>query len=187
MGRNEPVHPRGCGEHVRWAKMGQSVSGSSPRMRGTFCFQGLFCCLNRFIPADAGNIRYRRWFSCHRSVHPRGCGEHVCVHYGFNLCGGSSPRMRGTSAATPKTLADSRFIPADAGNIVPTYLSFSPISVHPRGCGEHVVYVIDEAQFYGSSPRMRGTSDTPGNQGQGQRFIPADAGNIISSTRHPRL
>ena len=48
-------HPRGCGEHHGLLSPVQSMSGSSPRMRGApgGCIEGLLP--KRIIPADAGS------------------------------------------------------------------------------------------------------------------------------------
>ncbi len=70
------VHPRGCGEHCGFRMVWISLSGSSPRVRGTFQHSGCILCKCRFIPAGAGNILCACFPATTTAVHPRGCGEH---------------------------------------------------------------------------------------------------------------
>ena len=65
--------------------------------------------------------------------------------------------------------------------------------VHPRACGEHLLYILDVSGQVGSSPRLRGTSSRQIDMYNIRRFIPAPAGNITESpialilpTVHPR-
>ena len=67
------------------------------------------------------------------------------------------------------------------------------LSVHPRGCGEHLVNWLTPDRVTGSSPRVRGTRVDPDAVPILQRFIPAGAGNTTVSvtpsgevTVHPR-
>ena len=53
--KNRAVHPRACGEQATPAASRQSISGSSPRMRGTGSSSWLIGDRLRFIPAHAGN------------------------------------------------------------------------------------------------------------------------------------
>ena len=58
------VHPRSCGEHLLTAGVVIMVIGSSPLVRGTLFFTLRLICLQRFIPARAGNmlrITGQRW------------------------------------------------------------------------------------------------------------------------------
>ena len=112
----EPVHPRVCGEQNDRLYHTRCVAGSSPRVRGTVGIGQIRPAVLRFIPACAGNRTPRttgRWRS---TVHPRVCGEQAAVRHVDNLVVGSSPRVRGTGAESPRAMGDSRFIPACAGN-----------------------------------------------------------------------
>ena len=84
-----------------------------------------------------------------------------------------------TEATT--TLTRAGFIPARAGNTIPSSAAGSRRSVHPRSRGEHLgqhVLRIDEG---GSSPLARGTPDHHVCPALRRRFIPARAGNTSTS------
>ena len=90
------VHPRACGEHRLRAFGTCSVTGSSPRMRGTHLRGNFRRQAARFIPAHAGNTVANGPARSGSSVHPRACGEHIGNLETMREMGGSSPRMRGT-------------------------------------------------------------------------------------------
>ena len=52
------------------------------------------------------------------------------------------------------------------------------LAVHPRVCGEHCLFEIRGVEAVGSSPRVRGTSESVKTHGRSYRFIPACAGNM---------
>ena len=140
-------------------------AGSSPRMRGTYCDGDDNDESYRFIPAYAGNISGGWQILLSVTVHPRVCGEHGWLAtqnmlYFFTATNGSSPRMRGTSTDEAVIEIDGRFIPAYAGNMPPDWCNGEGAPVHPRVCGEHCSLLSAIHLFFGSSPRMRGTSDT---------------------------
>ena len=91
-----PVHPRACGEHVLRSQASQNPIGSSPRLRGTSLVVPRYIDRMRFIPAPAGNMRYKSMSSWHIPVHPRACGEHLYRQSARIGLHGSSPRLRGT-------------------------------------------------------------------------------------------
>ena len=76
---------------------------------------------------------------------------------------------------------DERFIPARAGNARPSSAQGLLAAVHPRACGERSEKLLRPPTFYGSSPRVRGTLIAMIQKKEGQRFIPARAGN---ASRH---
>ena len=150
-------HPRVCGEHPSRIFCELSVSGSSPRMRGThvlFAVDSLDCGI---IPAYAGNtmgaIRCRPlpW------DHPRVCGEHAIGSVISTRQRGSSPRMRGTPFFTEGMNAPWGIIPAYAGNTVNNRHTACTHRDHPRVCGKHCIADFVASMTRGSSPRMRGT------------------------------
>ncbi len=132
-----PVHPRGCGEHVRNHTFFLPGSGSSPRVRGTPVRAMRNFDYFRFIPAGAGNTPHQSCANPPKTVHPRGCGEHDWLEKQADNEDGSSPRVRGTLHDLPFKARINRFIPAGAGNTPAKMKSVCEAAVHPRGCGEH--------------------------------------------------
>ena len=128
------------------------------------------------------------------TVHPRVCGEQSSVVISVFCTIGSSPRVRGTAVSAPLVTKGLRFIPACAGNRSQSRGLIMLLSVHPRVCGEQITVLCDEAPYYGSSPRVRGTVPTRLTQSKPRRFIPACAGNsaphpvkYFQKTVHPRV
>ena len=87
-----------------------------------------------------------------------------------------------------------RFIPACAGNTAADGPPRASIAVHPRVCGEHALVHRGEDHPDGSSPRVRGTPFRELIRMDGDRFIPACAGNtsrhvegIERQAVHPRV
>ena len=93
------------------------------------------------------------------------------------LDSGSSPLARGTPRGAHPQSRSGRFIPARAGNTTPPRRRSRCLSVHPRSRGEHHAMRDVGTYLDGSSPLARGTLRECGAHGQGQRFIPARAGN----------
>ena len=151
--------------------------GSSPRVRGTVWARNTVFTLGRFIPARAGNGTDIRINAHVATVHPRACGERIGVSAAVRHGVGSSPRVRGTGLKLMRSLPDSRFIPARAGNGVPSDSGRRAVRVHPRACGERGMTAQREASAAGSSPRVRGTDFRMRFGFYRLRFIPARAGN----------
>ena len=87
-----------------------------------------------------------------------------------------------------------RFIPACAGNALPSAVSETDAAVHPRMCGERARLVASVDWISGSSPHVRGTRLSWSCAPCGPRFIPACAGNagpLVSrlpvAPVHPRM
>ena len=163
-------------------------------MRGTPDLHGKLSDHLGIIPAYAGNTSNS--LSARRSVgdHPRVCGEHDPPVNGSDSFVGSSPRMRGTRIPGVLRSRRSGIIPAYAGNTRRKILEFVYSGDHPRVCGEHVVPNGYDLGKPGSSPRMRGTRDTPECGIAGTGIIPAYAGNTMvwrststSIRDHPRV
>ena len=109
-------HPRVCGEHLEHARVHVSVTGSSPRMRGTRMGLAAKHALDGIIPAYAGNTLRRISYLATIWDHPRVCGEHNSTPVSHIGQKGSSPRMRGTLKPWAYTCAGMGIIPAYAGN-----------------------------------------------------------------------
>ena len=189
----QAVHPRGCGEQSIRLILSDSLTGSSPRVRGTDEEGASRHRGQRFIPAGAGNRRPSLRPKCGQSVHPRGCGEQPRSKPMGAPYTGSSPRVRGTGPVRGGGQPDDRFIPAGAGNSAIKSMGQEEKSVHPRGCGEQNRRRLCGDGDRGSSPRVRGT-EHPRNVGRARRrFFPAGAGNSpkhafreAKRTVHPR-
>ena len=171
------VHPRGCGERCPDCGTEQIITGSSPRVRGTVNLGKEAKYMNRFIPAGAGNGFARKEFLTATAVHPRGCGERPWAILADSMLNGSSPRVRGTEVGIRGLATDQRFIPAGAGNGATNSKPPCSATVHPRGCGERESGVCYDGQYFGSSPRVRGTERQAVAVAFYTRFIPAGAGN----------
>ena len=70
-------HPRVCGEHSLRAAANPSLTGSSPRMRGTPADRKRIPPAHGIIPAYAGNTGHISCLPCCQRDHPRVCGEHL--------------------------------------------------------------------------------------------------------------
>ena len=92
---------------------------------------------------------------------------------------GSSPQARGTQADPHTRRADTRFIPAGAGNTASPEKRPSRNPVHPRRRGEHALARAKPFFGDGSSPQARGTHRDCGAAAAIRRFIPAGAGNTM--------
>ncbi|EMX29324.1 hypothetical protein ECMP0215612_3593 [Escherichia coli MP021561.2] len=81
-----------------------------------------------------------------------------------------------------------RFIPAGAGNTVPSGALAPVASVYPCWRGEHVTLKLIDGIGFGLSPLARGTRLAPYGSQVKARFIPAGAGNTLAwRIRKPHL
>ena len=110
------VHPRARGEQFSADGSKLSVSGSSPRTRGTVHHTAVPVFAERFIPAHAGNSQSPPDACGVSPVHPRARGEQREAATGWLRKRGSSPRTRGTESFHGQVQFRRRFIPAHAGN-----------------------------------------------------------------------
>ena len=167
--------------------------GSSPLARGTRFHHARVVGAPRFIPAGAGNTGTCRMRQPNPAVHPRWRGEHGQEGARRARWPGSSPLARGTLLRVSSTCSTMRFIPAGAGNTLPSESRQARGAVHPRWRGEHMTQPIDMQSAIGSSPLARGTPRVSHRNTRHRRFIPAGAGNTAWSLRpwsgcavHPR-
>ncbi len=174
-----PVHPHGCGEHIKWRIRRIISSGSSPRVWGTLetILPSTSRC--RFIPTGVGNTLQFVVEHPQVSVHPHGCGEHSPYPPGVGQCNGSSPRVWGTPKRVSNLGSFLRFIPTGVGNTQYQLLLSGFHTVHPHGCGEHIVVKSIVFSDYGSSPRVWGTRLVSAINQFRNRFIPTGVGNTI--------
>ncbi len=173
-----PVHPHGCGEHAISTPMRAKVAGSSPRVWGTSTSSKSLTWCSRFIPTGVGNISAPPDSGPLITVHPHGCGEHYAPWGVDSTEAGSSPRVWGTFHVFYIRTVNMRFIPTGVGNIFCPLAWNAKGTVHPHGCGEHVLFVGAESIIHGSSPRVWGTFMFIPSGLFIVRFIPTGVGNI---------
>ena len=181
------VHPRRRGEHTLGFWLGLRGAGSSPQARGTQNVGRSGLWEPRFIPAGAGNTRFRCPGNFRAPVHPRRRGEHSAISKSPAEAGGSSPQARGTLMKVEKPIVICRFIPAGAGNTYKCDHKDQLATVHPRRRGEHKAINAANCVGDGSSPQARGTPINVKTTKITTRFIPAGAGNTLTASRtYPR-
>ena len=160
--------------------------GSSPRMRGAHIATCSIPEILGIIPAYAGSTRRAHSRPCPAGDHPRVCGEHSSQRYHYYQSEGSSPRMRGAQAPSPRLGVPDGIIPAYAGSTAVTGEAFTSHGDHPRVCGEHVDLDTSNVAALGSSPRMRGALAISAPYLSLVGIIPAYAGSTCPDV-HPRL
>ena len=187
------VHPRSRGEHAQDHTFRDPVVGSSPLARGTRHRSSRRSPPVRFIPARAGNTRWRGRCPRTAPVHPRSRGEHFSDRDVEMVTVGSSPLARGTPRWSNPRDCRERFIPARAGNTSGAAACGGWWTVHPRSRGEHSASLFQWRIGIGSSPLARGTLVCPPERHPRGRFIPARAGNTswrssssVMTPVHPR-
>ena len=188
-----PVHPRASGEREGMGHLQRDAAGSSPRERGTLRRRRAVLSPDRFIPARAGNAWTPGCGPRPTTVYPRASGERGCRKRPTISGSGSSPRERGTRMQAEPVAGAIRFIPARAGNAGAPSTPPAFGTVHPRASGERDRKRVNGRATAGSSPRERGTPCRAVFALAKVRFIPARAGNAIStpswsrsSAVHPR-
>ena len=95
--------------------------------------------------------------------------------------------MRGAQGFQLRHFVLCRFIPACAGSTPRSALEPSPLSVHPRVCGEHPISACRCCPQVGSSPRVRGAPCRDLHLSAVNRFIPACAGSTVELMRRPDM
>ena len=136
----------------------------------------------RIIPAHAGQTVGLTLNDSQPTDHPRACGANGKTRTLGDVLTGSSPRMRGKRCAHVLNAADSRIIPAHAGQTSMRFRCPRPWSDHPRACGANTGYCKHVHDTLGSSPRMRGKQISPRPCIFCVRIIPAHAGQTAWSS-----
>ena len=93
-------------------------------------------------------------------VQPRVCGEYLSLWGNMERMKGSTPRMRGILYIFICHPPPVRFNPAYAGNITCVPEGCMRHQVQPRVCGEYKSVHLEKNDLTGSTPRMRGISQT---------------------------
>ena len=173
------VRNKGCdGWGIRvWLE----VFGLFPRARGTRGFIHQPAASLRFIPAGAGNTDVSPTARHMISVYPRWRGEHTRLAIPFSHYDGLSPLARGTLVVRCQIGLAVQFIPAGAGNTLRWRLRPENHSVYPRWRGEHAGSYGLFPVHDGLSPLARGTLHMRHFDDLQTRFIPAGAGNTLST------
>ena len=186
-------HPRSRGEYRIMVLGMAEEAGSSPLSRGI-----LLCLVDgrqvvRIIPALAGNTYLPLTLGKPAKDHPRSRGEYT--PRGGSLLGvlGSSPLSRGIPLDITGDYRRFRIIPALAGNTRCSTTSPAPCKDHPRSRGEYPRDLTEQTTAEGSSPLSRGILRACCGEVEGERIIPALAGNTQDPRRvrtserdHPR-
>ena len=131
------VYPRWRGEHFLGNDVICSSHGLSPLARGTHPEINGDGAFTRFIPAGAGNTHSLARLNQLSPVYPRWRGEHSEYFADLFTDRGLSPLARGTRGNSFLDAALLRFIPAGAGNTLPSLVDEKSITVYPRWRGEH--------------------------------------------------
>ena len=148
-------------------------------MRGTPGDDGGHHCIDRIIPARAGNARISQCFRGSDPDHPRACGERLVFSSLPSFGSGSSPRVRGTRFDRGVNRGCPRIIPVRAGNATQLTSSITSTLDHPRACGERCRLAQLVSVLPGSSQRVRGTLSSDRSRAASSRIIPARAGNAV--------
>ena len=109
------VHPRVCGEAWLFAPAIASITGPSPRVRGSPEPRHAEPLQSRSIPACAGKPTHKDGRLINTRVHPRVCGEAVATVQIAVQPDGPSPRVRGSRCVFRGDGAYLGSIPACAG------------------------------------------------------------------------
>ena len=158
---SSPVYPRWRGEHSDNQHHARAQCGLSPLARGTQCVQILPALEKRFIPAGAGNTLPESFALRYSPVYPRWRGEHRINDTSDVPNCGLSPLARGTPHKRYLGRPELRFIPAGAGNTIPSAHAPAPPPVYPRWRGEHLTSRARTGSPPGLSPLARGTPYQP--------------------------
>ncbi len=181
-----PDHPRACGANGYGVVEHAPPIGSSPRMRGKRLRVRELETAVRIIPAHAGQTQRDQAHHIRPSDHPRACGANEKSTRNMLDQFGSSPRMRGKPGLVWVEFAQTRIIPAHAGQTSSLSCSCTDCSDHPRACGANCFALLSGGLPSGSSPRMRGKRAAAVVLAVRVRIIPAHAGQTRSSTAHAR-
>ena len=167
-----------------WERDNGLYGGLSPLARGAQHRKRLRGGGVRFIPAGAGSSTWRIFATPARTVYPRWRGELGIARLIRRRPYGLSPLARGTRPPRRCIPRDRRFIPAGAGNTLSYFFIVHIHAVYPRWRGEHGPGTSAAVRYPGLSPLARGTRIAGIRWYRQNRFIPAGAGNTLSSLSH---
>ena len=110
-----PVYPRVCGGAARWYGIANSITGLSPRVRGSQGVPHIPHRCSRSIPACAGEPRSETRMVRGLPVYPRVCGGAAVFGSYAAMDRGLSPRVRGSQCRILGAVIVIGSIPACAG------------------------------------------------------------------------
>ena len=193
LGTGIADHPRACGENFVHRLAPSSIAGSPPRMRGKRPRGHLYVGRARITPAHAGKTSPTYALKLLMTDHPRACGENFSFPWKRDPTFGSPPRMRGKLLLKFRPNVIRRITPAHAGKTSETPPRITPLSDHPRACGENGYGGTQSEMQRGSPPRMRGKQFVEGIKCDCNRITPAHAGKtaggmtgVRGGADHPR-
>ena len=153
-----------------------AIDGLSPRVRGNPVFGGCLLCLQRSIPACAGEPLGAVGITDVRRVYPRVCGGTSSSSMRSPRSSGLSPRVRGNPKHSCRRYSKHRSIPACAGEPCSAHTTPTRRTVYPRVCGGTGCCGGASRRIRGLSPRVRGNHCTAYIGLCGVGSIPACAG-----------
>ena len=174
-----PVHPHVCGEYPLQGLLGDTVTGSPPRVWGILVSCFLLCSQIRFTPTCVGNTSRTAILRQILAVHPHVCGEYSTGNPPHLDSIGSPPRVWGIPYSRTRSGLLPRFTPTCVGNTKLPLFSFSAFSVHPHVCGEYEVTRKEILVIHGSPPRVWGILKQLRNIPSDRRFTPTCVGNTL--------
>ena len=172
-------HPRSRGEYMDRRKQRNGNAGSSPLSRGIPAMVSCWLRTRRIIPALAGNTLIGEERPPRHSDHPRSRGEYPPPPPKQHGVEGSSPLSRGIRDHRQSAGGDHRIIPALAGNTQRWPWRATDYWDHPRSRGEYGSFSNTTGCGRGSSPLSRGIRREVREDSEGNRIIPALAGNTL--------
>ena len=188
------VYPRVCGGAIYSLKLIACAQGLSPRVRGSRPPPRGACHAARSIPACAGEPDRRHPSLRRKPVYPRVCGGALSHDHPSKIEGGLSPRVRGSHIVSALAEFETGSIPACAGEPFRWARQVFRMMVYPRVCGGATNRTTYEPQYFGLSPRVRGSRGRTVDVGGDLGSIPACAGEPsprlliqIGGTVYPRV
>ena len=175
------VYPRACGGTRPQSGERLLPWGLSPRVRGNLPKEAAIAREDGSIPARAGEPVARSPGIRSRWVYPRACGGTADYPARADRQLGLSPRVRGNPAAAGGGPDQYRSIPARAGEPSASARTLSTCSVYPRACGGTDRLPDVNRPLGGLSPRVRGNPEDDEEDEDGDRSIPARAGEPLDS------
>ena len=170
------VYPRVCGGTQNSASGARGKNGLSPRVRGNRGDSRHHAGEIGSIPACAGEPYPAGRAGGFIEVYPRVCGGTSRRGGGGILAGGLSPRVRGNPRQPDSSIPQSGSIPACAGEPPGHSPDYRRTRVYPRVCGGTCRPIPCPRLRRGLSPRVRGNQGGMFHADDGNRSIPACAG-----------